>query len=125
MARGYIPFVSISEHELLRKFGTAVETRNAALFVGAGLSREAGYPDWTALLEEPRKRLHLPASVTDLPLVAQYCAQAEGRESLNGHILTSLAAIDARPGVGHGHIAHLPVDEIWTTNYDRLIETAQ
>lgn len=114
----------ISEHLLLQNFGAAALAGNAALFVGAGLSRAAGHVDWSGLLKAPRVTAKIPASLTDLPLAAQYFVQSVpgGREALEQHILHELASADASPTHGHAEIAKIPVSEIWTTNYDWLIE---
>lgn len=114
----------ISEHVLLKNFGAAALAGNAALFVGAGLSRAAGHVDWNGLLKAPRATAKIPASLTDLPLVAQYFVQSVpgGREALEQHILQELSSANAMPTAGHAEIAKIPVSEIWTTNYDWLIE---
>ncbi|MFD4694568.1 SIR2 family protein [Streptomyces sp. NPDC058463] len=114
----------ISEHVLLRNFGAAALAGNAALFVGAGLSRAAGHVDWNGLLKSPRATAKIPLSLTDLPLVAQYYVQSVpgGREALEQHILQEMASTQARPTQGHAEIAKIPFSEIWTTNYDWLIE---
>lgn len=117
--------VTIDRYELVDRFGRATDAGVGALFVGAGLSMGAGLPSWGALLGGLTRRLRIPASVTDLPLAAQYCEQAPdgGRSPLENHLLEQLK--DVRdPGPGHALIARLPVREVWTTNYDRLIETA-
>jgi hypothetical protein len=114
----------LSERELLDGFGGAAEAGNAALFIGAGMSLNAGYPTWHQLLEKPRADAQIPASLSDLPLVAQYYVQTVpgGREALENHILTRMAETTVHPDEGHALLAELPVDEIWTTNYDPLIE---
>ncbi|MCY4422336.1 MAG: hypothetical protein OXC06_04610, partial [Acidimicrobiaceae bacterium] len=56
---------------LIASFGRYVDNREATILVGAGLSREAGYPDWPGLLEKVRDALGRP-DLKDLPLLAQY-----------------------------------------------------
>ena len=56
---------------LIASFGQYVDNREATVLVGAGLSRDAGYPDWSGLLEKVRDALQLP-DLDDLPLLAQY-----------------------------------------------------
>lgn len=108
------------------RFGAAVEAGVAGLFVGAGLSKAAGLPDWNDLLAGPRADAGIPDSVKDLPLVAEYYERASdgGRPALKAHLLRQTAAAEAVPGEGHRLLAELPVREIWTTNYDPLIEQA-
>lgn len=116
----------ITQDELVRQFGLAVESRNAALFVGAGLSTDAGIPGWGGLLQNLRMRADVPSSLNDMPLVAQYIVTAlpGGRATLEAAILDSIVNANSAPSSGHETIARMPLEEIWTTNYDRLLETA-
>ncbi|MFC5822184.1 SIR2 family protein [Nonomuraea harbinensis] len=118
--------MTITERDMLRLYGDAVMAGNAALFVGAGLSQAAGHPGWPQLLEGPRSRAAIPKAVEDLPLAAQYFVQETpgGREALESHILSTLSGVEVRATEGHRLLARLPVDDIWTTNYDCLIEEA-
>lgn len=116
--------MTITERDMLRLYGEAVMAGNAALFIGAGLSQAAGHPGWPQLLEEPSLRAAIPKAVEDLPLAAQYFVQETpgGREALESHILARLSDVKVDPTEGHRLLARLPVDDIWTTNYDCLIE---
>lgn len=110
--------------ELLRDFGRACDLGNAALFVGAGLSMGAGLPSWGELLAEPLTRSNIPPT-DDLPVAAEYIV-AEGtysRERLNQHILERVSGAGLQPTAALHHLVRLPVDQIWTTNYDPLIES--
>jgi hypothetical protein len=118
--------VPIDQYELVDRFGAATESGVAGLLVGAGLSRAAGLPDWEGLLAGPRSEIDIPDEVRDLPLVAEYYEQNAdgGRPALKAHLLRETAGSEAQPGPGHALLAQLPVREIWTTNYDPLIEQA-
>lgn len=115
--------------DLVTEVGNACDLGNGAVFVGAGLSRAAGLPDWTDLLEDPRAKSNVPNSPetrADLPLLAEYIL-ADGkltRGHLEQHILEMVSASDVSPTPMHASLARLPVDQIWTTNYDPLIERA-
>lgn len=115
----------IGVDELLKAYGAAVEARNASLFVGAGLSRASGYPDWSELLGFARVEAHIPDSLSDFPLVAEYyIQQSGGRDRLERWIATALRDASGGPNEGHQFMAKLPISEIWTTNYDNLIEAS-
>jgi hypothetical protein len=118
--------VPLTHDELVRQFGPIVLAGTASLFVGAGLSREAGYPGWGALLNPLRSEASIPDGLNDLPLVAEYYVQQVpgGRDRLNARLLADLSRVGAVPTQGHTLLARLKVAETWTTNYDCLIEEA-
>src|SRR4051812_47633079 len=111
--------------QLIERFGRCLARRNAVIFCGAGVSRSAGLPLWDEVLEGARIELGLSASFSDLPLLAQYYVAnvPGGRPRLSEHIREKLSA-PAAPTRIHHLISELPIKEIWTTNYDRLIEQA-
>lgn len=117
----------LSRLDLVTAFGDACDLGNAAVFVGAGLSKAAGLPDWAELLEAPRLESNVPTSpetLADLPLLAEYIL-VDGQYSLarlQQHILEQVHGANAEPTAMHEALARLPVDQIWTTNYDPLIE---
>ena len=114
----------ITERELLEQYGSAACLGNTALFIGAGLSISAGYPPWSTLLDRSRKQAHIPSGIKDLPLMAEYIQQTipGGRDVLEGNILAMLVAVDRHPTLGHHWLSKLPIDDVWTTNYDTLLE---
>jgi len=112
--------------EVVDRFGRHVDASSATVFVGAGLSMAAGYPGWTELVEPMRAELGV-APLQDLPQLAQYFADTApgGREHLEGRVRSALEAIaNPPPTPSHLLLSQLPVTEIWTTNYDSLIERA-
>lgn len=99
---------------------------NAAIFAGAGLSVPAGYVDWRELLRPLAEELDLDIDrESDLIAVAQFHvnANASNRHRLHQAIIEALSA-DNPPTVNHEILARLPIATWWTTNYDKLIETA-
>lgn len=121
-----VRLVASSEQDLLNAFGRAVLTHNAALFVGAGMSRVAApnSPDWVKLMRPFRRRGRIPNHLQDLPLVAQYFVQHSegGRQQLELHVARKLSSIRPSRLDGHERLAALPIPEIWTTNYDQFLE---
>jgi NAD-dependent SIR2 family protein deacetylase len=99
---------------------------NAAIFAGAGLSAPAGYVDWRGLLRPLAEELSLDIDKeTDLVAVAQFHVNANknNRGRLNAAVIEALSA-DNPPTLNHRILSNLPVFTWWTTNYDKLIETA-
>lgn len=113
--------------ELLATFGAACDNRNAVVFIGAGLSLSAGLPTWEKLLTSPREELGLPRTLNDYPLLAEYIATDPqyGRPKLDAHLLNQISMVGG-PAIppAFAAIARLPIDQVWTTNYDSLIERA-
>ena len=117
---------SISESILIRDFTHELHNRNAAVFAGAGLSKDAGYVDWKGLLRDIINDLGLnPDDDHDLITIAQYhCNQAAGNRSRLSQLILDYFGQTKNPTPNHKILARLPIQTYWTTNYDKLIETA-
>ena len=62
---------AISEMTFIREFTRELHNKNAAVFVGAGLSMASGYVDWKGLLREIIQDLKLnPDKEHDLVTIA-------------------------------------------------------
>lgn len=99
---------------------------NLAVFAGAGFSRAAGFVDWKSLLKPIADDLELDVEKEwDLVTLAQYHANVNlaNRAKLNQLLVTEFSA-NVAPTENHAILARLPIQTYWTTNYDRLIETA-
>lgn len=99
---------------------------NLAIFAGAGLSRAAGFVDWKALLKPIADDLDLDIEKEwDLVTLAQYHANANGanRSKLNQMLVTEFSS-GTTPTENHEILSRLPIQTFWTTNYDKLIESA-
>lgn len=110
--------------EVVAQLGRYVDAASATMFIGAGLSMAGGYPGWADLVEPMRRELGV-ARLPDLPQLAQYFADMVpgGRDHLVGRVREALEAIgNPPPTPSHLLISQLPITEIWTTNYDSLIE---
>ena len=93
------------------------------LFVGAGLSKNAGLPLWDELMAPLAAELGLEPS-TDPIMVAQYYvdAHAQGRYLINSHVVRTLRQVSTPFSLVHALIKELPLRAILTTNFDDLIE---
>jgi Sir2- and TIR-associating SLOG family/SIR2-like domain len=106
------------------RYAKALEDGHAALFVGAGFSKPAGFVEWKELLRAVAEELGLNVDLEpDLISLAQYYVNEHGG---NRHLLNTLLieqfTRDTRVFENHRLIARLPLTTIWTTNYDQLIE---
>ncbi len=115
----------IPRDQFIREYSAKVMAGAAALFVGAGLSRPAGYVDWKKLMREIADDLGLQVDKEhDLVAVAQYHQnERQSRTKLDEQLIHEFTK-DAKPTQNHRLIAQLPIQAIWTTNYDTLIEDA-
>lgn len=117
---------AISQEQFLREFTKELHSRNAAAFIGAGFSLNAGYVNWQELLKGVVTDLGLdPNKEHDLVSVAQYSVNKAGgnRNGLTRTILHNIG-VAKKPTRGHKILAGLPIHTFWTTNYDKLIETS-
>jgi hypothetical protein len=115
----------MSREEFYEEYVTALRQGNAAIFAGAGLSRQAGYVDWKELLTEIARDLGLEIDrELDLLAIAQYHYNSrQSRARLNQKLIEEFTE-DAKLTPNHRLIASLPVRIVWTTNYDKLLEQA-
>jgi NAD-dependent SIR2 family protein deacetylase len=117
------------DHEtegFLAKYLKELNEDNAAVFIGAGLSKAAGYVDWPGLLSPVATGLGLDATKeTDLVALTQYHlnANSSNRNQLNQLLIDEFSDLK-EPTENHAVLARLPIRTYWTTNYDRLIEKA-
>ena len=110
----------------LREYTSALVEGGASVLVGAGTSMASGYPSWKELLQGIAGDLGLEIEdVDDLTAVAQWAIGAD-----HSNRTTVLNAIreqidpDRTIPPALSSLARLPVHDVWTTNYDRLIERA-
>ncbi|RYZ75853.1 MAG: hypothetical protein EOP06_31895, partial [Proteobacteria bacterium] len=110
--------------EFYREYVPALERGNAALFVGAGLSKAVGLDDWRELLRDIAEEVGLVVDrESDLLSLAQYHVNENkgNRHLINKRILNEFTQ-DVTPSENHRLIADLPLSATWTTNYDSLVE---
>lgn len=109
----------------LKDYSGAMRDGNAAIFMGAGMSKDADLADWKELLRPFAAELNLDVEREDLVALAQYYLNSKcgERAFLNKALINEFD----KPGAfteGHRIIARLPIPTIWTTNYDMCIEEA-
>ncbi len=108
----------------INDFVNDLAANNAAIFAGAGMSKNTGYVDWSGLLDDIATRLGLQIDKeNDLVSLAQYHVNESGRALLNKKIIEEFVE-DNDITENHRILARLPISTYWTTNYDRLIENA-
>lgn len=111
-----------------REFG------RAAVLVGAGFSRNAEVPDgdWVPdgrvlareLLSELPEDERTRAAGSELRDIAQRLEASKGREYLLARLPVLLREGDAEPSEVHQRLLECPWSDVFTTNYDTLLEKA-
>jgi hypothetical protein len=109
----------------LREYPRAVADDAAAVFVGAGVSVGAGYPSWKDLLHEIGEELGVSSGdVSDLAALAQWSIRRASGKTRILQVIRDKIAVQRAVPPPLNILARLPIRNIWTTNYDRLIERA-
>lgn len=114
-----------------------VRERRCVLFVGAGLSRPAGYPGWGDLMRHVvdgthaqlgdaarKEELELLLAQSKFAEVADQCRTLLGRTFFGRMMRDQLARRVAPPAATHKAIVETPYACIVTTNFDTLLEDA-
>lgn len=94
------------------------------LFVGAGISKDSGYPLWGEVIESFGDELYgkNKGYNFDYLKIPQYYYNTFGKIKYEEKILESFNEINARPNQIHKQIDRIAPKHIITTNYDTLIE---
>lgn len=97
----------------------------AAIFAGAGLSVGSGYVNWSELMRDIASELGLDVDrESNLVAVAQYHLNARGNRTRINQKLIDEFSVGHTVNENHEILARLPINTYWTTNYDKMLETA-
>ena len=108
----------------LKEFPKAAADESAAVFVGAGVSAGAGYPSWKELLRDIGAELGVSSDdIQDLAALAQWSIADAGAGRIR-ELIRDQIGINRDVPETLEILARMPIRNIWTTNYDRLIERA-
>src|ERR1700733_6998711 len=115
----------VEKRNFLKEYTRDLREGAAALFVGAGISRSAGYVDWRHLLKEIAEELELDIDrESDFLALAQFHVNHRKNRDRLSQLLIDEFLQDVELTPAHRLIALLPASTIWTTNYDDLLEVA-
>lgn len=118
--------MELKKQSFLRDVGRELTEENVAVFAGAGMSVGAGFVDWAGLLRPIAEELGLEVDKeSDLVALAQYHCNdnSNNRSQLNQRLIEEFSR-DALETENHRILCRLPIRTYWTTNYDKIIETA-
>lgn len=102
----------------------AARNNRLILFVGAGISKDSGYPLWGEVIESFGDELYGKNKDYnfDYLKIPQYYYNTFGKIKYEEKILESFNEVNARPNHIHKQIDRIAPKHIITTNYDTLIE---
>jgi hypothetical protein len=84
----------------------------------------AGLPSWADLVRSLADKVEACPPDSSFLDIAQYYENQEGRGSLVRFLQQALGECDTKPTGVHKLLVGLPVQRIFTTNFDKLLETA-
>ena len=112
-------------------------SRHAAVMIGSGFSKNAapptshpGFPDWSQLGDRFYERLHGHVPGPDdkylhVPALAHQVEAALGRPALDQMLRDAIPDLQHEPSQLHTELLTLPWSDVFTTNYDTLLERAR
>ena len=113
----------ISEKAFIRDFANDIINNTASVFIGSGVSRDAGYVDWKDLLKEVAEDINLDVDKeTDLISLAEYYVNSRKNRVKINQAISKYFSEEKSCTNAHKILASLPIISYWTTNYDKLIE---
>jgi len=111
-----------SQIKFINDFIIEINSGDAAIFAGAGLSAASGFVNWKGLLRDLADELNLDIEKEhDLISVAQYHFNKFKRGKINNKIINEFTSLK-KGNENHKILSRLGIDTFWTTNYDKLIE---
>ncbi|MFT7387661.1 MAG: hypothetical protein ACI8VC_000902 [Candidatus Endobugula sp.] len=118
--------MDLKKQAFLRDVGKELIEENVAVFAGAGMSAGAGFVNWAELLRPIADELDLDVDKeNDLVALAQFHCNdnANNRSQLNQRLIEEFSG-ETVETENHKILCRLPIRTYWTTNYDKIIETA-
>lgn len=113
----------INRNDFIKKFSNICKDNNAAIFLGAGMSINAGLPSWKALFAPLADELGVDIEKTTYQIydIAQFYANRFGKNELYkkvgkeiNRILNSSKTLE--------ELCSMQCNSIWTTNFDQILE---
>ncbi len=116
---------NITKELFINDYSKSIINGSASLFIGSGLSRKANYVGWKDILKDCALEIGLDVDKEkDLITLAQYYVREKQKTKITETIKEFFADDKGSVQEVHRIIASLPINNIWTTNYDSLIERA-
>lgn len=112
----------IAKEQFLKQFSQQALDERISLFLGAGGSRDAGYPNWADLFSPFAKELGTPLDESvDYYLLAQYYSNNFGQAELRKRINEIINRNNFESPLIE-ELIDIGFTNVWTTNFDNAIE---
>ena len=112
----------INKNQFLTQFSKQALDERISLFLGAGGSRDAGYPNWADLFSPFAKELGVPLNdTTDYYHLAQYYSNTYGTSELRKRINERINRNKSNSPL-LSELVDVGFTNVWTTNFDNAIE---
>mgnify|MGYP002623624496 CR=1 FL=1 len=113
----------ISRRSFVKKFAEKCKADSAALFLGAGMSIDAGLPSWKGLFAPLATELEIDIDNTNYQIydIAQFYANEFGKNELYKKIGQEINRI-LKSSESLDQLSHMQCNSIWTTNFDQVLE---
>ena len=131
------PPVPSDLYPYLNEIAERLFSGHAAVMIGSGFSRNAQprgdsspqFPDWSGLGDLFYERLHhkrpdAGAKYLSVPTLANEVEAALGRPALDRMLSSAIPDQEHEPAALHIALLNLPWSDVFTTNYDTLLERA-
>ena len=137
MSKPKSPPVPSDLYPYLNEIAERLFSGHAAVMIGSGFSRNAQpqggssprFPDWSGLGDLFYEKLHhkppdAGAKYLSVPTLANEVEAALGRPALDRILSSAIPDQDHEPAALHIALLNLPWSDVFTTNYDTLLERA-
>lgn len=112
----------IEKEQFLKQFSQQALDERISLFLGAGGSRDAGYPNWAELFAPFAKDLGTTIDeTTDYYKLAQYYSNNFGKAELRKRINERINRYQSESPLLE-ELINIGFTNVWTTNFDNTIE---
>jgi len=113
----------MNRKEFTKEIAFKCQNNEAALFLGAGMSSNAGLPSWKKLFEPLARDIGIDLNTTNYQLydIAQFYANDKGISQLHKKVSSEINKIDETSDT-LDELTNMQCNSIWTTNFDKVIE---
>lgn len=106
----------------IKNLRNAIDTNKLVVFAGAGISVDAGIPNWGTLIDEMKSEIEIPPNEADYLRIAQMYFNERQQKEYIDKVRAVLKHRKVKFNEIHEWVIKLNPEHILTTNYDDLLE---